>query len=242
YVRHAYMESVENTYVLIIFAYESSLAGIVIDKRGALQKQQSEQKAHVDLGCGRLTKVGCSSRVYTLFMWVLNKRLQSFSTSNRVYDEAARINLHKRLSSECPNDVGSNVFASDIGVVENVATRECPFDYPPDTLIDVGSQPSFVSTVATSTSMMSASDSVWTRKSKLDAEDAKLLGYTYTPDAVLDCVLMYLNEHAVMEQKIDSSRECTGSLILIRHLDPVREGHELFRKGLLNEAVLALDA
>ncbi|GJZ86313.1 peroxisome biogenesis protein 5 isoform X1 [Tanacetum coccineum] len=26
------------------------------------------------------------------------------------------------------------------------------------------------------------------------------------------------------------------------HLDPVREGHELFRKGLLSEAVLALDA
>ncbi|GKA83725.1 hypothetical protein Tco_0805320 [Tanacetum coccineum] len=58
------------------------------------------------------------------------------------------------------NDVGSNVFASNIGVVENVATRECPFDYPPDALIDVGSHPSFVSTVATSTSMMSASDSV----------------------------------------------------------------------------------
>ncbi|GJT40210.1 peroxisome biogenesis protein 5 [Tanacetum coccineum] len=27
-----------------------------------------------------------------------------------------------------------------------------------------------------------------------------------------------------------------------KHLDPVREGHELFRKGLLSEAVLALDA
>ncbi|GKC41267.1 hypothetical protein Tco_1058989, partial [Tanacetum coccineum] len=58
------------------------------------------------------------------------------------------------------NDVGSNILASDIGVVENVATRECPFDYPPDALIDVGSQPPFLSTVATSTSMMSASDSV----------------------------------------------------------------------------------
>ncbi|GKC07377.1 uncharacterized membrane protein-like protein [Tanacetum coccineum] len=55
---------------------------------------------------------------------------------------------------------GSNILASDIGVVENVATRECPFDYPPDALIDVGSQPPFLSTVATSTSMMSASDSV----------------------------------------------------------------------------------
>ncbi|GKA33131.1 hypothetical protein Tco_0719498 [Tanacetum coccineum] len=140
------------------------------------------------------------------------------------------------------NDVGSNVFASDIGVVENVVTRECPFDYPPDALIDVGSQPLFVSTVATSTSMMSASDSVWTTKSRLDAEDDKLLGYTYTPDAVLDCVLMYLNEQAIMERKIDSSRECTSSLILIRHLDLVREGHELFLKGLLSEAVLALDA
>ncbi|GKB86904.1 peroxisome biogenesis protein 5, partial [Tanacetum coccineum] len=28
----------------------------------------------------------------------------------------------------------------------------------------------------------------------------------------------------------------------VGHLDPVREGHELFRKGLLSEAVLALDA
>ncbi|GKE46242.1 hypothetical protein Tco_1477500, partial [Tanacetum coccineum] len=57
-------------------------------------------------------------------------------------------------------DMGSNIFASDIGVVENVATRECPFDYPPDALIDVGSQPSFLSMVATSTLMMSASNSI----------------------------------------------------------------------------------
>ncbi|GJR36880.1 hypothetical protein Tco_1212564 [Tanacetum coccineum] len=55
------------------------------------------------------------------------------------------------------NDMGSNILASDIGVVENVATRECPFDYPSDALIDVGRQPSFMSLVATSTSMMSAS-------------------------------------------------------------------------------------
>ncbi|GKB28222.1 hypothetical protein Tco_0867623, partial [Tanacetum coccineum] len=55
------------------------------------------------------------------------------------------------------NDVGSNILASDIGVVENVATRECPFDYPSHALIHVGSQPSFLSSVATSTSMMSAS-------------------------------------------------------------------------------------
>ncbi|GJY78119.1 hypothetical protein Tco_0483920 [Tanacetum coccineum] len=52
----------------------------------------------------------------------------------------------------------------------------------------------------------------------------------------------YLNEQAVMERKIDSSRECTTSLILIRHLDLMREGHELFCKGHLSEAVLALDA
>ncbi|GKD17450.1 hypothetical protein Tco_1206608 [Tanacetum coccineum] len=31
-------------------------------------------------------------------------------------------------------------------------------------------------------------------------------------------------------------------MICHRHLDPVREGHELFCKGLLSEAVLALDA
>ncbi|GKB80046.1 hypothetical protein Tco_0946941, partial [Tanacetum coccineum] len=55
------------------------------------------------------------------------------------------------------NDMGSNILASNIGVVENVATRECPFDYPSDALIDVGRQPSFMSLVATSTSMMSAS-------------------------------------------------------------------------------------
>ncbi|GJS98106.1 hypothetical protein Tco_0819276 [Tanacetum coccineum] len=169
------------------------------------------------------------------------------------------------ISRALANDVGSNVFASDIGVVENVATRECPFDYPPDALIDVGSQPSFVSTVATSTSMMSASDSIndfeyglqradwmvyltpagnqeYTEMCFSACEDDKLLGLYIFPDAVLDCVLMYLNEQAVMERKIDSSRECTSSLILIRHLDPVREGHELFHKGLLSEAVLALDA
>ncbi|GKC11227.1 reticulon-like protein B1, partial [Tanacetum coccineum] len=71
------------------------------------------------------------------------------------------------------NDVGSNILASDIGVVENVATRECPFDYPPDALIDVGSQPPFLSTVATSTSMMSASDSVSTLTSE-NVEDFSL--------------------------------------------------------------------
>ncbi|GJR12887.1 ATP-dependent DNA helicase PIF1-like protein [Tanacetum coccineum] len=55
------------------------------------------------------------------------------------------------------NDVGSNILASDIGIVENVATQECPFDYPSNALIDVGSQPSFLSSVAISTLMMSAS-------------------------------------------------------------------------------------
>ncbi|GKF49681.1 hypothetical protein Tco_0142932, partial [Tanacetum coccineum] len=54
------------------------------------------------------------------------------------------------------NDVGFNILASDISVVEDVATRECLFDHPPHALIAVGSQPSFLSSVPTSTSMMSA--------------------------------------------------------------------------------------
>ncbi|GKD60540.1 peroxisome biogenesis protein 5, partial [Tanacetum coccineum] len=143
------------------------------------------------------------------------------------------------------NDVGSNVFASDIRVVVNVATRECTFDYPPDALINVSSQPSFMSTVATSTSMMPASDSVsmyglqradwmvyltpagnqeYTEMCFSVTEDAKLLGYTYTPDA------------------FKGVYEFSDLNPFAGHLDPMREGHELFRKGLLSEAVLALDA
>ncbi|GKA12146.1 probable leucine-rich repeat receptor-like protein kinase [Tanacetum coccineum] len=76
------------------------------------------------------------------------------------------------------NDVGSNIIASDIGFIENVATRECPFDYPPDALIDVGSQPLLPSTVATSTSMMSTSNSV-TKLLKMDSSNWTAVVGTY---------------------------------------------------------------
>ncbi|XP_071692976.1 peroxisome biogenesis protein 5-like isoform X2 [Rutidosis leptorrhynchoides] len=55
----------------------------------------------------------------------------------------------------------------------------------------------------------------------------------------------YLNEQAVMKQKADSSRGVYVFSDLnpyVGHPDPLREGQELFRKGLLSEAVLALEA
>lgn len=55
----------------------------------------------------------------------------------------------------------------------------------------------------------------------------------------------YLNEQAVMKQKSDSSRGVYVFSELnpyVGHPDPLREGQELFRKGLLSEAVLALEA
>ncbi|GJU93179.1 DNA polymerase epsilon catalytic subunit, partial [Tanacetum coccineum] len=85
YVRHAYMESMENTYVLIIFADESSLARIVIDKRGVLRKQQPEQKAHADLGCGRLTKVGCSRKDNNLYLEMI-QQLEDQTTASSEQD------------------------------------------------------------------------------------------------------------------------------------------------------------
>ncbi|GJZ33953.1 zinc finger CCCH domain-containing protein 14-like protein [Tanacetum coccineum] len=111
------METVENTYVLIIFAYESSLTGIVIGKGEVNSKQicrVTGVKLHVkdhetDLNQKNIELQGCfdqikeahsknnspTKRHMLILVVVLNKRLQSFSTSNRVYDEAARINLHK---------------------------------------------------------------------------------------------------------------------------------------------------
>ncbi|XP_071701897.1 peroxisome biogenesis protein 5-like [Rutidosis leptorrhynchoides] len=55
----------------------------------------------------------------------------------------------------------------------------------------------------------------------------------------------YLNEQAVMKQKADSSRGVYVFSDLnpyVGHPDPLKEGQELFRKGLLSEAVLALEA
>nr|XP_043605936.1 peroxisome biogenesis protein 5 [Erigeron canadensis] len=55
----------------------------------------------------------------------------------------------------------------------------------------------------------------------------------------------YLNEQAVMKQKSDSSRGVYVFSDLnpyVGHPDPLKEGQELFRKGLLSEAVLALEA
>ncbi|KAL7600285.1 peroxisome biogenesis protein 5 [Lactuca sativa] len=55
----------------------------------------------------------------------------------------------------------------------------------------------------------------------------------------------YLNEQAVMKQKSESSRGVYVFSDLnpyVGHPDPLREGQELFRKGLLSEAVLALEA
>ena len=57
--------------------------------------------------------------------------------------------------------------------------------------------------------------------------------------------IRYLNEQAVMKQKADSSRgvyEFSNLDPYVGHPDPMREGQELFRKGLLSEAVLALEA
>ncbi|GJV66306.1 hypothetical protein Tco_1477134 [Tanacetum coccineum] len=75
------------------------------------------------------------------------------------------------------NDVGSNIIASNIGFIENVATQECPFDYPPDALIDVGSQPSLPSTVATSTSMMSTSNSVKLAYTMVETEKCNVFSF-----------------------------------------------------------------
>lgn len=55
----------------------------------------------------------------------------------------------------------------------------------------------------------------------------------------------YLSEQAVMKQKSESSRGVYVFSDLnpyVGHPDPLREGQELFRKGLLSEAVLALEA
>lgn len=55
----------------------------------------------------------------------------------------------------------------------------------------------------------------------------------------------YLNEHAVAKHNSDSSK---GVYVFsdmnpyVGHPDPLKEGQELFRKGLLSEAVLALEA
>ncbi|KAI3708218.1 hypothetical protein L2E82_37376 [Cichorium intybus] len=54
-----------------------------------------------------------------------------------------------------------------------------------------------------------------------------------------------LNEQAVMKQKSESSRGVYVFFDLnpyVGHPDPLREGQELFRKGLLSKAVLALEA
>lgn len=55
----------------------------------------------------------------------------------------------------------------------------------------------------------------------------------------------YLNEQTVLKQKSDSSRGVYVFSDLnpyVGHPNPLREGQELFRKGLLSEAVLALEA
>ncbi|GJS95345.1 hypothetical protein Tco_0802313 [Tanacetum coccineum] len=55
----------------------------------------------------------------------------------------------------------------------------------------------------------------------------------------------YLNEQAIMKQKADSSRgvyEFSDLNPYVGHPDPMREGQELFHKGLLSETDLALVA
>ncbi|GKA05345.1 hypothetical protein Tco_0684465 [Tanacetum coccineum] len=55
----------------------------------------------------------------------------------------------------------------------------------------------------------------------------------------------YLNEQAVMKQKADSSRGVYEFFYLNPYVglpDPMREGQELFHKGLLSETDLALVA
>ncbi|KAJ9567703.1 hypothetical protein OSB04_003669 [Centaurea solstitialis] len=55
----------------------------------------------------------------------------------------------------------------------------------------------------------------------------------------------YLNEQAIVKQKSETSRGVYVFSDLnpyVGHPDPLREGQELFRKGLLSEAVLALEA
>ena len=55
----------------------------------------------------------------------------------------------------------------------------------------------------------------------------------------------YLNEQVVSKQRSDASR---GVYVFsdmnpyVGHPNPLKEGQELFRKGLLSEAVLALEA
>lgn len=58
-------------------------------------------------------------------------------------------------------------------------------------------------------------------------------------------MLRYLNEQTALKQKSESSR---GEYVFsdlnpyVGHPNPLKEGQELFRKGLLSEAVLALEA
>ncbi|KAJ6967259.1 peroxisome biogenesis protein 5-like [Populus alba x Populus x berolinensis] len=55
----------------------------------------------------------------------------------------------------------------------------------------------------------------------------------------------YLNEQVVAKQKPDASRSVyvfTDMNPYVGHPNPLKEGQELFRKGLLSEAVLALEA
>ncbi|GJS56610.1 zinc finger CCCH domain-containing protein 14-like protein [Tanacetum coccineum] len=360
------MESVENTYVLIIFAYESSLAGIVIGKGGVNSKQicrvtgvklhvrdhetdpnqknielegcfdqikeahsenNSPSKRHMlILAVGTFERAirqsflaefihslcGCSTKGCKAFQPVTEymMKLQGliFTRNTNVtrifqFDENIRGFIYEPFARLL--DVNTPYQEHQVVGDEKVVIA----------LIDVGSQPSFVSTVATSTSMMSASDSRkyglqradWmvyltpegnqeytemcfstakceeraksnshkhTRTSYVgyqncstelerkllerarthvameQAEDVKLLGYTYTPDAVLDCVLIRSFPNFYILKLTPSTPAIFFVSVyeffdlnpFVGHLDPVREGHELFRKGLLSEAVLALDA
>ncbi|GJW71388.1 hypothetical protein Tco_0128305 [Tanacetum coccineum] len=170
YVRHAYIESVENTYVLIIFAYESSLAGIVIDKRGALRKQQPEQKAHADLGCGRLTKVGCSREgtferaIRQSFLAEFIYSLCGCSTKGCKAFQPVTEYMMKLQGLIFTRYIGALAYlwaTSDEKIMWH--SRNVQLTTHADALIDVGKPTLFVSTVANF-----YFDDVWTTKSRLD--------------------------------------------------------------------------
>ena len=58
-------------------------------------------------------------------------------------------------------------------------------------------------------------------------------------------MLRYLNEQTALKQQSESSRGVYVFSDLnpyVGHPNPLKEGQELFRKGLLSEAVLALEA
>ncbi|GJW44241.1 putative reverse transcriptase domain-containing protein [Tanacetum coccineum] len=226
------------------------------DKRGALRKQQPEQKAHVVLSCGRLTKVGYSKEgtferaIRQSFLgdekrmtWDLIQPsfVSTVATSTSMMSASDNYGLQRAdwmiYLTPTGNQEYTEMCFSSMGKVSHKHTRT-----------------SYVGYQNCSTELeRKLLERARAHVAMEQAEDAKLLSYTYTPDAVLDCVLIrsfpnfYIlkltpSTPAISLFQFKGVYEFSDLNPFAGHLDPVREGHALFRKGLLSEAVLALDA